>query len=407
MGSRLIVLCALCALGAAGCTTPGQTAYTGPSGAQQQSPSRDFCPDRLPVAQKRIRQAYASSQGSSSGGFTASVEGPEGESISVSVSSSATGVSGGAELGPSDVQTGLADLVFNCGKEHFSEKECFIDVYLDGEKLTSIGPTASGRVPLKCLPAGEHMLRIDSVAQTLFQGTIELESDVEHLAHVTESETGDHSFEIYARNPIPGRIPQPKTQVASEEGESTAHVEASGGGEHAETTVEVDEQASHGETSHHESSHQEAEVETSAEHASEEHHSETTVEVDEGSQTHSAKVEVNVETNESHHHGGEPDEEPGPSGAMTASQFADLKSRVEEESFSDGKIGLIETAAKHNRFKSAQVEELVGMLEFSDGRVKVAKMLYDRTVDKGNYYKVVSALEFESNKEEVREALDL
>ncbi len=369
-------------------------AAAAPADAQQSrhSDSKNFCPDRLPVAQERIKDAYRSGRdddASARSGVDATVRGPDGTEMSVSIESRVVGSSEPSDLGPDDVETGLADLVFNCGKQHHSDKECHVDVYLDGEEITSMGPTTHGRVALKCLPAGRHELRIDSVADTIYKGTIELDSDVEHMARIEETGFDSYDFEIYAENPIPDRIPQPSA-VASEDDDDRDDAEPEG--DH-ETEAEVD-----------------GPDEASA-----------SVDVEGGPGERAAeraRVDVDIDApGPSHGHGSEReadddrdarDEDDDPERApMDRSDFADLTRQVEDESFMKGRIRVVEMAARGNWFEADQVRELVGLMTHGKGRVEVATTLHERTVDTENYYKVLSAFDFEANKQKVRERLDL
>ena len=393
------LLCTALALLFAGLATTGGLAPPSAAAQSRHSPERNFCGDRLPVAQERIRQMYSRAGGDDHHGqsesFSATVTAPTGESFSVSVESGVVGEHHESDLGPDDVRTGLADLVFNCGKKHFSEKECFVDVYLDGEKLTSMGPNTHGRVPLKCLPAGRHELRIDSVADTIFQGTINLSSDVEHLARIEQKGVDSYDFDIYARNSIPGRIPQPEYDStdphdhgAPREGRARHH----------------DDRADR-----HDSSHR-----THRRRHRGHRQQETSVSVDMDGMTPGVDVEADisgghVEERARHEdrHRSRRNHHTDDHRAMSSSEFDDLTGRIEEESFSDGKLRIVDMASDGNWFTTDQVEELIGLFSFGSGRVEVAVELYDRTVDREDYYKVLSAFEFDSNKQKVRQKLDL
>lgn len=303
---------------AAGC----MTAQSGMRPAGADSPARNFCPERLPVAQDRIRNMYASQRAGRGHDVEAEVVGPDGTRFSVGVSADFLGNPGRYSAGPQYVRTGLADLVFNCGSGGFSDKECFIDVYLDGREITSMSPTTEGQVPIQCLPAGRHELVIKSVATTIYQGTIYLESDVEHLAKVEKLDNGEYRFEIYARNPIPGRIPEYRPRYRPDR---------------------------HGDRDDH--------------------------------RRHRRP--------------------------MSEGDFEDLVDQVDEAAFADEQLGVIRMAARHNWFTAEQVRQLVQEVSGSDAKVEVAVNLYDRTVDRNRFHRVMSAFNFSSSRREVRERLGL
>ena len=162
----------------------------------------DYCPERLPAAQERIRELYSQAHHDHGERVEAQVTLPNGETISVSVETGDHGRRPSRRY----VRTGLSDLVFNCGAD-FGEQDCFVEIYLDGRQLADLGPTVEGQVPFRCLSAGRHRLRIERVGQTIFDQVILLESDREHLAEIRETGTGEYEFSIYAVNDIHRRIP--------------------------------------------------------------------------------------------------------------------------------------------------------------------------------------------------------
>lgn len=432
--ARHLGIAASILLFAAGCAAP--SAYGPRASAAAQSPSQNYCPDRLPVAQKRIKKMYrqAETESASDESVGATVQGPGGQQMSVSIQTSGFDeTSSSRELGPEDVETGLSDLVFNCGKRHMSDKLCHITVYLDGERITSIGPAASGRVPLKCLPAGRHELRIDSVASTIYKGTIDLDSDVEHLARITKTEFDEYDFEIYARNPLPDRIPQP-SEVSTNDQQTAGATSSSG---NVSASVEIDAEAPQGshrpspDHSHrgerddirdhrhgpngienHDQVRGDTQVETETETEIETDRSRTKTRTTYRQSTKSRQTEsrstIDVE-NKGVDEALESDDESDRSARqpMTESQFRDLKSQVENESFRKGKLRIIEMTADKNWFTTDQVSELVALLHHGSARVEVATTLYDRTVDQENFYEVLSVFDMDVHKEQVREKLDL
>ncbi len=430
--ARYLGLAASASLFAVGCAAP--SAYGPRANASAQSPSPNYCPDRLPVAQKRIQKMYrqAENESASDESVGATVQGPGGEQMSVSIETSGfDDTSSSRELGPEDVETGLSDLVFNCGKRHMSDKLCHITVYLDGERITSIGPGTGGRVPLKCLPAGRHELRIDSVASTIYKDTIELDSDVEHLARIQKTEFDEYEFEIYARNPLPDRIPQP-SEVSTNDQQTAQSTSSSS---NVSASVEIDAEAPEGEHrpspdhSHRDErdqlqdhrhgpggvdDHGEVRVDGSSETETETstRRSETKTRTTYRQSTKTTETNVDIDERRGDMSGGTDGDDENSSSestgqAMTDSEFRDLKSQVEDESFRKGKLRVIEIAADKNWFTTDQVGELVALLHHGSARVEVATTLYDRTVDQENFYEVLSVFDMDVHKKEVREKLDL
>ena len=93
------------------------------------------------------------------------------------------------------------------------------------------------------------------------------------------------------------------------------------------------------------------------------------------------------------------EEKPKP---MTEEQFRRLLETLKDESFSDTKLDILKEAARYNWFTSEQVARILEVFDFDEDRLKAAKMLYPRVVDKENFYIVYSRFEFSSTKEELR-----
>jgi len=92
---------------------------------------------------------------------------------------------------------------------------------------------------------------------------------------------------------------------------------------------------------------------------------------------------------------------------MASGPFLQLTAAMEAESFDDGKLATLRTAAHGNHFTVSQAATLVGLLTFSDGKVDTAVELYPRVVDPENWYQIYGVFDFDSDKEELRERLGL
>lgn len=90
--------------------------------------------------------------------------------------------------------------------------------------------------------------------------------------------------------------------------------------------------------------------------------------------------------------------------AMDAASFNTLTAAVQKESFSDGKLKVIQLAAA-GYFTSAQVGALVDLLTFSDDKVKVVQILAARIVDPQNAHTLLSHFTFSADKEKVTKIL--
>lgn len=90
----------------------------------------------------------------------------------------------------------------------------------------------------------------------------------------------------------------------------------------------------------------------------------------------------------------------GPQG-MASGDFELLKSTINGKTFDSDKLSVLKMAMLNNHFTANQVTQLVSLFDFESNKVAVAKALYGRVVDKGNYYLVNNAFNFSSSSEEL------
>ena len=91
--------------------------------------------------------------------------------------------------------------------------------------------------------------------------------------------------------------------------------------------------------------------------------------------------------------------------AMSVTAFDDLKRQVSDASFSSDQLDLISQVATTNYFTSAQVGELVGLIDMSDDRVTVVEITSDRIVDMENSYVIPEYMTYSSEQEDARAIL--
>ena len=88
---------------------------------------------------------------------------------------------------------------------------------------------------------------------------------------------------------------------------------------------------------------------------------------------------------------------------MAENDFRMAKQSIESKDFSDSKVTLAKQVLNSNCMLTSQVHELVGLFDFEDDKLDIAKYAYGSTLDVGNYYRVNDAFEFESTIEELDE----
>lgn len=86
---------------------------------------------------------------------------------------------------------------------------------------------------------------------------------------------------------------------------------------------------------------------------------------------------------------------------MDNTDFQMAKRSIESKSFSDSKITLAKQVLDNNCLLTSQVYELVGLFDFEDDKLEIAKYAYGSTLDVGNYFRVNDAFDFESSIEEL------
>jgi hypothetical protein len=96
----------------------------------------------------------------------------------------------------------------------------------------------------------------------------------------------------------------------------------------------------------------------------------------------------------------------GSANLLSSADFDNLKSAIQQESFSDDKLRVARVAAKSKRLKARQVKEIAQLFTWSDERLKFAKAAYANCIDKQNYYEVMPVFTFSSDKEKLEAFID-
>lgn len=91
---------------------------------------------------------------------------------------------------------------------------------------------------------------------------------------------------------------------------------------------------------------------------------------------------------------------------MTSTDFNDGKSSIESKTFADSKMTIAKQITKNNCPTAVQIRDYAKLFTFESGKLEFAKFAYDYCYDKGNYYKVNDAFEFESTIDELSEHIE-
>lgn len=86
---------------------------------------------------------------------------------------------------------------------------------------------------------------------------------------------------------------------------------------------------------------------------------------------------------------------------MNPTDFAGMKETIRSKDFENTKLSIAKQVLQNNCLTAQQVKEVLGLFDFENTKLEYAKYAYDHTYDKGNYYKVNDAFEFESSVEDL------
>lgn len=82
---------------------------------------------------------------------------------------------------------------------------------------------------------------------------------------------------------------------------------------------------------------------------------------------------------------------------MDANSFSQLKCAIENGSFESTRLSIFKQALPCNYFTSSQIAELMDLFWFESTKLEVAKLAYDKTLDKQNFYIVNNQFSFSSS----------
>jgi Domain of unknown function (DUF4476)/Ricin-type beta-trefoil lectin domain/Mannan-binding protein len=88
--------------------------------------------------------------------------------------------------------------------------------------------------------------------------------------------------------------------------------------------------------------------------------------------------------------------------AMAAARFDALLGAMRAESFPSSQLGVLESAARDNRFTVEQLRRIVTGFTFPSDRVRAVEIVAPRVVDRGNAFLLEAALEWDMEKQQVR-----
>lgn len=124
------------------------------------------------------------------------------------------------------------------------------------------------------------------------------------------------------------------------------------------------------------------------------------------SQTQSANLSISIDVNEPASEEVEIEEEITSNKAMNASEFKQLLSNVENESFSDDQASVVRIAANSKYFSIDQLVRLLELFSFSDDKINIVRIVYPRVVDKDNAHNLLGAFTYSDDKKKVEQIIN-
>jgi hypothetical protein len=93
--------------------------------------------------------------------------------------------------------------------------------------------------------------------------------------------------------------------------------------------------------------------------------------------------------------------------ALPEADFDKLLDGLKKEVFDPGKLAFVENFAAGKPLSCQQAAALLKSFNFDELRIKAAKVLYPRLIDRQNFHEVLGTFIFDNNKAEVRKAVGL
>jgi hypothetical protein len=87
---------------------------------------------------------------------------------------------------------------------------------------------------------------------------------------------------------------------------------------------------------------------------------------------------------------------------MIDSDFEFLLSEINQQSFTEDKLLIIEAASVSNYFTVAQIYKILETIDFSSDRIDAFRMLFPSIADKYNSYRIISLFQNSADKQTIR-----
>ncbi len=92
--------------------------------------------------------------------------------------------------------------------------------------------------------------------------------------------------------------------------------------------------------------------------------------------------------------------------AMPEPDYRQLVNSINNESFEENKLAVLQASAKYNYFSVEQIIGLLDLSSFSSWKLKALETTYPFVVDNYNSFKIINAFTFSEDKQKAQEIID-
>lgn len=95
-----------------------------------------------------------------------------------------------------------------------------------------------------------------------------------------------------------------------------------------------------------------------------------------------------------------------PIAAMPEPDYRQLVNSINNESFEENKLAVLQASAKYNYFSVEQIIGLLDLSSFSSWKLKALETTYPFVVDNYNSFKIINSFTFSEDKQKAQEIID-
>ncbi|MBK9097666.1 MAG: DUF4476 domain-containing protein [bacterium] len=91
---------------------------------------------------------------------------------------------------------------------------------------------------------------------------------------------------------------------------------------------------------------------------------------------------------------------------ISEEEFSDLVESIENESFQENQLSIVQISSRYNFFTVNQVVRVIELFSFSEGKLKTLEYLYPNVLDKFNSHQIINSFTYSSDKEKATEIIN-